>query len=381
MRASIAISAHNEGELLLKTVQSCLETISDLDCEIVVADDASTDESIDRLKKAYPGVRVYSSPERRGCSATKDLAARSSQGDVLIFLDAHCKPTGDAINRLVEDVEDWNGEAIISPRTTGLNTVTWECGRRTSYIGYWLDLEWFHSGWTKQNELRSVTGREMRQFYEQAATPGCCLAVSRKLYDKLRGFDRDMLSWGMEDLDFGLKGWLMGHSLLVDPEAVIGHRFATGPLEYSVPMEHLLVNRLRVARKNFDDVAWADWCWRHRAYHRPEIWANAWRLFDLGRESVEVEREYLQQFRPFEVYQYAIEFGLSWPLTLRTSPYPAPVVLKRPRYSRPFEDKEVLRTSHEPPDDGDNGGDKELGTPAPQRPSRAPKTRRKRNRG
>src|SRR5262245_43337487 len=44
MRASIVIAALNEGDLLWKTVKSCRETAGHLkDCEIVVADDASTD--------------------------------------------------------------------------------------------------------------------------------------------------------------------------------------------------------------------------------------------------------------------------------------------------------------------------------------------------
>ena len=54
---------------------------------------------------------------------------------------------------------------------------------------------------------------------------GCAAAVSRELYNRLGGFDADMLVWGVEDLDFGLRTWMMGHSILHDPEAVVGHRF------------------------------------------------------------------------------------------------------------------------------------------------------------
>src|SRR3954463_12210663 len=53
MRASIVIAAHEEGDLLVKTVESCLETIDDLDCEIVVADDASADGSVEGLRRRF----------------------------------------------------------------------------------------------------------------------------------------------------------------------------------------------------------------------------------------------------------------------------------------------------------------------------------------
>ena len=76
MRASLIIASHNEGDLLSKTVQSCLDTMEDLHCEIVVADDASHDGSIEELRKQFEPIRIVAHPERRGVSATKDLGAR-----------------------------------------------------------------------------------------------------------------------------------------------------------------------------------------------------------------------------------------------------------------------------------------------------------------
>jgi glycosyltransferase involved in cell wall biosynthesis len=353
MRASIAITSHNEGDLLWKTVQSCLETMQDLDCEIVVADDGSTDGSIEELIGKFDEVRVVTLPERRGCPAARDLAARSSQGDVLIFLDAHCKPEGEALIRLVDDVEQWNGQVIVAPRIVGLDVKRWESGPTSAYIGFRLDLEWFTGGWLKPEDLKKWVGPGGRVFYEESCMAGCSLAIARDLYEKLRGFDRDMLTWGMEDQDLALKCWLMGHSILVDPELAIGHRFVRTHSNYSIPFEHLLANRLRMARKNFDSVTWEDWCWRHRTFYGPRIWREAWRLFELNRESVEEEREYLLSVRPHGIYQYAIQFGLAWPLTLSNSPYPAPVVLERPRYFSPVHEATAQPSrTHGPPDHG-----------------------------
>ena len=94
MRTSIAIAAHNEGDLLWKTVQSCLETTGSPDFEIVVVDDGSTDGSIEDLKRRFGDVQVFSFPERGRCRAAKHHSALMTRGDVLIFLDAHCKPEG-----------------------------------------------------------------------------------------------------------------------------------------------------------------------------------------------------------------------------------------------------------------------------------------------
>jgi GT2 family glycosyltransferase len=337
MRASIAIAAHNEGDLLWKTVRSCLETTESLDCEVVVVDDGSTDGSVDELRRRFGEVRVVSFPERIGCPAAKHHSALHAKGDVLIFLDAHCKPEGDALVRMVEDVERWDGQAVIAPRIVGLDVANWSRGPDSAYIGFCLELEWFRGGWVKPENLRRCIGPDKRVYYEESCMAGCSLAMSRELYDKLRGFDQDMIFWGMEDQDFALKCWLMGHNILVDPELVIAHRFVSSHPEYYVSFEHLLMNRLRVARRNFEKEVWEDWCWRHRTFYGPKLWSKAWKLFEKNRQSVENDREYFLRVRPHGVYQYAAQFDLAWPLTLAGSPYPAPAVLRRPRYPTPFQ--------------------------------------------
>lgn len=52
MRASIVIASHNEGECLINTIKSCIDTTIDHlnEIEIVVVDDASTDGSMKRSR-------------------------------------------------------------------------------------------------------------------------------------------------------------------------------------------------------------------------------------------------------------------------------------------------------------------------------------------
>ena len=271
---------------------------------------------------AIEDVKLIVTPDRTGTSATKDLAARSSRGDVLVFLDAHCKPEPGAIERLVQDVERWNETAIVSPRILGLDPLRWENHASPGCNGFWVDLEWFHTGWTATEAMSRVVDESGRSFLEQPSLVGCCLAVSRTLYETLWGFDRDMRSWGVEDLDLGLKCWLLGSRLLIDPEAVIGHRFRKENGTYPVPAEHVYANRLRMARKNFGEPVWTDWLEQSRRAATEELWEKTWNCFEETRESAERERDYLMQRRQRDEFQYASEFGLVWPLILPSSPLP-----------------------------------------------------------
>src|SRR5260370_29585621 len=92
VRASLIVASHNEGDALGNTLESCIASCGDLDYEIVVVDDASTDGSAEDIEQRFPLVRLHRQPERKGASPTKALGARQARGEVLIFLDGHCLP-------------------------------------------------------------------------------------------------------------------------------------------------------------------------------------------------------------------------------------------------------------------------------------------------
>lgn len=308
MRASILIAAHNEGDLLWRTVASCREASEALPAEIVVVDDGSTDDCIQKAMKRFDNLRVFGFGNRLGPSPTKDRAARESTGDVLIFLDAHCKPELGALECLVEDVEKLQGQAIITPAVAPLDTEQWANQLNQLGHGYGVDLENFEWKWLPVEQMRPHN-----EFLESPSLIGCCLALTRRLYDKLWGFDPDMYGWGVEDVDFGVKSWIMGHPVLADPKAIVGHRFQKAFTTYAVSEHFILANRLRMAYKILPAGLWPGWLDRVRSKQQDALWRAAWELFTLYRGSAELERAYLRQNQKQDLYAYAARFGLPWP--------------------------------------------------------------------
>jgi GT2 family glycosyltransferase len=326
MRASVVIASCNEGDLLRRTVASCLDTVGDLDCEVVVADDASEDGSADAVRREFPSVRVVAHARRRGVSLTKDLAARSARGRVLIFLDAHCKPEAGALARLVEGVEELEGKAVLTPAIANLDVANWRSDPDQVGYGYGVSLDTLDVWWIPLDKMPT---HQATRFREQPTLIGCCAALTRKLYDRLWGFDTGMRTYGSEDVDLGVKSWLMGHPVLHDPTAMVGHRFRGGFDTYPVPAEHILVNKLRMGRKTLGDGLWFDWLGRFSVGHDAGLWESVWTQYLEGSESVERERAYLQTNRVRDEFWFARTFGLAWPGARAAAgpddPAPAPV--------------------------------------------------------
>jgi glycosyltransferase involved in cell wall biosynthesis len=319
MRASIVIATYNEGDVLARTIDSCIEACPAEDCEIVIADDASTDGSPYVVEQRFPTVRVVRHERRQGASPTKMFGAQHASGDVLVFLDAHTKVEPGAVTRLVDDIESLDDPAIVTPAVAALRVGSWHNDLTQVGHGYGMDLLRFEPHWLQLEEMQRVwIGRQ--HLYESPALLGAAFAISRELYDKAWGFDQDMRSWGVEDLDLGMKCWQLGYRILHDPDAVVGHRFQETFSGYEVPVEHVLLNKLRMARKNFTNAVWADWLSATRtdssgplAGHPEGLWAHTWGLFDADRASAEQERAHLHARRVRDEFDYAEQFGLSWP--------------------------------------------------------------------
>jgi glycosyltransferase involved in cell wall biosynthesis len=340
MNMSIAIASHNEGNNLWRTVRSCLETTEGLNPEIVVVDDASTDGSIAALERHHGGdVKIVSQKARQGVAFAKDLAIRSTRGDIVVMIDAHCKPEPGALETLVRDVKAWRGEAIVCPRLAFLKQKSWQNEHVPLGYCFWLELEEFRCEWLSEHEVKQLVGPDGRVYHASPALSGCALALSRELYERVAGFDAGMLSWGAEDVDFGLKTWLMGHQILSDFEPVVGHRFRSRRAPYSIPDEHLAFNNLRMARKNFGDRAWEDWFERAARSWEVAEWERVVALFEADREGIERQRHDLLTRRPRDEYWYAHTFEMAWPLTLPGSPYSVAQELARKKSTGKMSDQ------------------------------------------
>lgn len=85
---SIIIPCYNLAAFVSEAIQSALAQT--LPCEVIVIDDASTDESL-RLIKQHKGITVIENKINLGVAETRNKAIRSAKGEYIICLDADDK--------------------------------------------------------------------------------------------------------------------------------------------------------------------------------------------------------------------------------------------------------------------------------------------------
>jgi hypothetical protein len=101
MRLSIIIVNWNSTGYLLKCLDSVFHETKDLDFEVIVVDNASTDNGCTIIRNRFPQVRLIESRSNLGFAGANNLGAGHSQGTSLLFLNPDTIVLGNAITTAV----------------------------------------------------------------------------------------------------------------------------------------------------------------------------------------------------------------------------------------------------------------------------------------
>lgn len=227
-RISAIVATLNEGENLRRTVENLHATLPK-DSEILVVDDGSTDGSADFLAVDKSPARLIRR-RRLGSARARNLGARRSRGEFLVFADAHVRLQPAWWAPLVELLRDPRVGAA-APAIVDMEHPKCK-GYGMRLAGPDLEIEWLEP--------------QAESPYRAPILPGGCWAMRRDTIEDTGGFDDGIVHWGSEDVELSLRLWLLGYELWLAPQVEVAHLFReTRP--YEVEWTSVLHNKLRLA--------------------------------------------------------------------------------------------------------------------------------------
>ena len=122
MRLSVVIPAYNERATIRQLVAAVLAvTIDDLDREIIIVDDGSTDGTRDILKEldGHNGIRVFLQPRNFGKGAAVARGFREATGDILVIQDADLEYDPQQFPVLLRPILDQRADVVFGSRFLG----------------------------------------------------------------------------------------------------------------------------------------------------------------------------------------------------------------------------------------------------------------------
>ncbi|HEY7307527.1 MAG TPA: glycosyltransferase [Bryobacteraceae bacterium] len=234
-KVSVVVITHNEGLNLRLTVENLQDTLPARH-EIVVVDDRSSDGSTDFLAQSPAWLKLIRPKRRLGVAGARNYGANRTDGDVIVFCDAHLGFPGGWCGPLLSLLEDpliGAAAPCISDRGARHNK-----GFGLKPSGPDLNADWL--------------GRKGNDPYPVPLLPGACMAMRRDVFRAAGGFDRKLIRYGVEDCELSLRLWLLGYELWLVPAVDVEHEFHDR-IPYDVDWRTVLHNRLRMAFMHFSN--------------------------------------------------------------------------------------------------------------------------------
>lgn len=229
---------------------------------IVVADNASTDGSIEWLRQTHPEVEVMRLRENYGFAGGYNRAIEEREEEIIVLLNSDVEVGERWLEPLLATLEKEPEVVAVQPKIKA-----WKDKERFEYAGAcggYLD-RWgfpFCRGrildTVEQDKGQYDTAREV--FW----CSGAALCIRRADYLRAGGLDERFFAH-MEEIDLCWRLRRKGGRLKVCPEAVVYH-LGGGSLPMNHPHKLFLNyrNNLLMLYKNLDAAAWKHLLWKRR---------------------------------------------------------------------------------------------------------------------
>jgi hypothetical protein len=254
-RCTVIIVTYNSAAV----IQSCLRALASHDCEIVVVDNASQDETLESVRSVSHELRLQLITISRniGFAGGVNQGVRAASGDVFLLLNPDALAEPGAIEALLNCFATTRasavGGALLADR--GQPDKGFAFRRLPTLASLMFEALLLNQVWPGNpvnRHYRCLDADYSRaQQIEQPA--GACLAVSRESWDSLQGMDPSFYPVWFEDVDFCARLLGSGGTIVYCPDAKFHHAggHSVGRLAFGDRQMVWYRNMVRYATKHF----------------------------------------------------------------------------------------------------------------------------------
>jgi cellulose synthase/poly-beta-1,6-N-acetylglucosamine synthase-like glycosyltransferase len=205
-KISVIIAARNAAATLAKCLTS-LTAQERVSFEIIVVDDESSDDTR-AIARSFENVAVVELGWG-GPSRARNVGVARSRGDLVAFTDADCVAHPDWLPELARCFDDPSVAGAGGDQGSPEDDTVF--GKRVQELFKTIG---FMTDYIKSD----ASGKTIR---ETTHNPSCNSAYRKQLFEHVGGFSEDQFPG--EDLELDLKLRRLGHKLVYNPAAVVGH--------------------------------------------------------------------------------------------------------------------------------------------------------------
>jgi GT2 family glycosyltransferase len=186
--------------------------------EVLVADDASRDDSEQWLRAHWPEVLFESSPRQQGFAPTVNRGVRAARFSLVYLVNNDVALTGATLPPLAAHLRDPKVFAATGNAYDFASGVLRGAGQRGRFRRGFLGV---HSRFFVPSPTT-----QMQSLVTLYATGGSSL-FDRDKFLALGGFEEMLAPYGWEDVELSLRAWKQGFEVRYEPRCAIWHQFSS----------------------------------------------------------------------------------------------------------------------------------------------------------
>lgn len=199
LKCSIIIVNTNNKKLLEECLSSIYDFTKELEFEIIVCDNGSTDGSPQMVEKKFPQVKLLAFKENLGFIKAVNKGIGAARGEYVIFLNDDTRLIENSFLKLISFMEKHPKAAIASPKLLYPDLSPQRHGNIFSSLALFSD---------KVRESKFVSG--------------ACMVLRRTILDKIGWLDENLYFYN-DDIDICLRARKAGYKVYYFPETRIIH--------------------------------------------------------------------------------------------------------------------------------------------------------------
>jgi len=246
---SVIIVSWNVKALLERCLSSLMECSKrgEIQCEIIVVDNASTDGSAEMVRQRFPGVRLIASDSNLGFTRANNVGAGHSSGRYILLLNPDTEVLGDALTTMVSYMDSHPDVGALGPKLRFPDGRIQPSRRRfptlaTAFLESTVLQQWFPRNRVLQRYY--VHDRNDDEEQDVDWVIGACLLIRRQAWKQVGPLDERFFMYS-EELDWCRRLKTAGWRLVYIPSATVMHYEGQSSSQV-VPARHIYFQSSKV---------------------------------------------------------------------------------------------------------------------------------------
>lgn len=219
VKIAIVILNWNGQQLLEEFLPSIIKYSTSTICDIYVADNASTDNSVAFIKKNFPTVKIIQNSKNEGFAKGYNDALKQVDAPIYALVNSDIEVTENWLEPILNYFENHSNTAIIQPKILDYNNK--EFFEYAGAAGGFIDKYGFPYC---RGRLFSTLEKDTNQYptSEIFWASGACFFIRSNVFKELNGFDEHYFAH-FEEIDLCWRAQNLNHKIAYVNESTVYH--------------------------------------------------------------------------------------------------------------------------------------------------------------